>query len=114
MACPSEFSEWNTGNNFSITCDDGVEEYCNANPGPAFKMSTKWNKVHRAGPGAWGIRANVPSVPEDTAYTGLLAFSKKDCGNSFINSIENGTVGIYAMDLEASYKIDYKYYGGIS
>ena len=74
-------------------------------------MSYKRNAVNRRGNDAYLLRVRVPKMDENAAYTGLLAYGKKDCGMNFIDALQTGLVGLHILDQAQSYTLDHKYMG---
>ena len=60
---------------------------------PTYELKAKRSSIQRYGVGSFGVKVNTPKVPETTAYTGLLAWGKGDCGQDFLERVNSGDVG---------------------
>ena len=74
-------------------------------------MPYKRNAINRRGNDAYLLRVRVPKMNENAAYTGLLAYGKKDCGLEFIEALRDGVVGLHILDQAEAYTLDHKYMG---
>jgi len=112
MACPASFTDWSIGTNgqdFNIQCGSRYNaDYCAANA-PVYELRANRSSFQRYGKGAWGMRVNTNGIPETTQYTGLLAWGKSDCGQDFLEKVNSGEVGVYVVDQEIGYEMQYRY-----
>merc|ERR1711970_1310984 len=44
-----------------------------------------------------------------TVYTGLLAWGKGDCGQDFLERVASGDVGVWIVDQQVAYDVQYMY-----
>merc|ERR1711970_35263 len=101
-----------TSTEASTTADPFNEDFCKLPENAVdYDMSYKRNVINRRGNDAYLLRVRVPKMPEDKAYTGLLAYGKKDCGIKFIEALRDGVVGLHILDQAESYTLDSKYMG---
>jgi len=106
--CATEFVPWSVGNNgedFTIQC---MPQPCHNTP--TYELKAKRSSIQRYGVGSFGVKVNTPKVPETTAYTGLLAWGKGDCGQDFLERVNSGDVGLWIVDQQMAYEIKYKYF----
>ena len=69
------------------------------------------NSVLRRGGNSYVLRVRTPRISETRDYTGILAWGRKDCGQNFLNALDNGDVIIDVADMQATYEVKYKSMG---
>merc|ERR1711920_313501 len=96
----------------STTSDPFNEDFCKEPENAIeYDMRYKLNAINRRGHDAYLLRVRVPKMGENSAYTCLLAYGKKDCGMDFIEKLRDGVVGLHILDQAEAYTIDHKYQG---
>jgi len=56
-------------------------------------------------------RIKIGAISEQSDYTGIIAFHKKQCSMDFLNKLNQGLVQVDLVDQDSSYKIEYNYLG---
>jgi len=92
--------------------DDGFDEdFCKNEGAVAFYMKGGRGKIQRRGGNSFTLRVNVPKVDEQSDYTGLFVWGKKNCGGDFIEKLASGEISVDVQDQGNQYTLISKYHG---
>merc|ERR1712176_1574748 len=87
--------------------DDVTADYC-ANDGHVdFYTKAKRGAILRRGDKMVMMRMRVPAVAEDTEYSGVMIWGKKNCGLDFIEKLNNGWISVAVADQQSQYTLKY-------
>jgi len=84
--------------------EDDLEAHCEENPVDHYTKG-KRATIFRKGTNSYTLRLRVPAVPEETDYSGVFMWGKKNCGADFIAKLASGEILVDVNDNFAQYKM---------